>query len=135
MFPLVYKRSDGDEKTLQAGDKPLVIGRLPESEIQVHDSFISRVHCDITCSNQQFHLKDLGSANGTYRNGTRVFQCPLASGDRIQVGNTTLVFELEPANSRAILRQISSPSTPNRSAFGVTGPLPIPSQPPRLPAP
>jgi len=111
MAALVHKKPDGTEKIFEAGDKPLIIGRLPESEIQVHDSFLSRVHCGIAYYNHQFHLKDLGSTNGTYRNGARVFQCPLVSGDRIQVGNTTLIFELDPTNGHAVLRHCSPAET------------------------
>ena len=85
---LIHKRPDGTDKNLTFGDKPLIVGRLPESEISVRDSFISRVHCGISHANSQFTLKDLGSTNGTYRNGARVFECSLATGDKIQVGNT-----------------------------------------------
>ncbi len=87
---LIHKKPDGTEKTLEFTNKPLIVGRLPESEISVRDSFISRVHCGFTFANSQFSLKDLGSTNGTYRNGARVFECALSSGDKIQVGNTTL---------------------------------------------
>jgi len=100
----MYKQSDGTEKLLEAGENPLVIGRLKDSDIPVRDPFLSRIHCGIIYHNQQFHLKDLGSANGTYRNGSRVFECTLAPGDRIQVGNTTLFFEV-PGTGPIVLRQ------------------------------
>jgi pSer/pThr/pTyr-binding forkhead associated (FHA) protein len=107
----------------------LVIGRLPESDIPVKDAFISRVHCGISYYNQQFHLKDLSSSNGTYRNGARVFECVLASNDRIQVGNTTLLFEVDD-DGRVVLRQsVSSGSVPH-AAFSATGPLPLPANAP-----
>ena len=73
---LTHKFLDGTEKVLPVGAKPIIIGRLPESEIQVHDAFISRVHAGISYSNQQYVLKDFGSTNGTYRNGARVFVDP-----------------------------------------------------------
>src|SRR6202163_2571626 len=103
---LIHKRPDGTEKSLEFASKPLIVGRLPESEISVRDAFISRVHCGISFINNQFTLKDLGSTNGTYRNGARVFECSLATGDKIQVGNTTLVFDVDPKNGNALLRQI-----------------------------
>ena len=83
---LIYKRTDGTEKTYEVGGKPLIFGRLPEAEIQVRDAFISRIHANIHFANNTFVLKDLGSTNGTYRNGTRVYECELTSGDKIQVG-------------------------------------------------
>ena len=122
MPSLIHKRPDGTDKVLELGTKPLVVGRLPESEIQVRDSFISRVHCAVGYVNNQFTLKDFGSTNGTYRNGARVFECNLVSGDKIQVGNTTLVFEVDPVAGTGILRQVPQMMAPAR-AVGTSAPL------------
>jgi len=121
---LIHKRPDGTEKILEFTNKPLIVGRLPESEISVRDSFISRVHCGFTFANDQFSLKDLGSTNGTYRNGARVFECALSSGDKIQVGNTTLVFEIDSKNHNASLRQIPQMVAPPLTVGGSTPPRP-----------
>ena len=121
---LIHKRPDGTEKTLEFSNKPLIVGRLPESEISVRDSFISRVHCGFSYANNQFSLKDLGSTNGTYRNGARVFECALSSGDKIQVGNTTLVFEIDSKNNNASLRQIPQMVAPPLTVGGSTPPRP-----------
>lgn len=125
MPQLVYKQPDGAEKALQLSAKPLIIGRIGESEIQVRDSFISRIHCSIAYHNKQFQLKDLGSANGTYCNGTRIFETHLAPGDRIQVGNTVLAFEINPQTGDGILNVLSRPSVPMRSV-NLTSPVPVP---------
>jgi len=111
---LIYKRTDGTEKTYEVGGKPLIFGRLPEAEIQVRDAFISRIHANIHFVNNTFVLKDLGSTNGTYRNGTRVYECELTSGDKIQVGDAALLFEIETTTGTAVLRQVSAPATPPR---------------------
>lgn len=124
MPSLTHKKPDGTERKLEFGSKPLIIGRLPESEISVRDSFISRVHCGISFTNGQFNLKDFGSTNGTYRNGARVFECTLATGDKIQVGNTTLVFEIDPAGKDAILRQIPQMVAPAPLPPGAAPPKP-----------
>jgi pSer/pThr/pTyr-binding forkhead associated (FHA) protein len=116
MPSLIHKRPDGTEKSLEFGNKPLIIGRLPQSGIQVHDAFISRIHCGIGCENNQFFLKDMGSTNGTYRNGSRAFEGVLSSGDKIQVGNTTLIFEIEPATGNGIIREIPQMGAPLRSS-------------------
>jgi len=122
---LIHKRPDGTEKRLELGSKPLIIGRLPESEIQVKDSFISRVHAGIGFANNAFTLKDLGSTNGTYRNGARVFECNLATGDKIQVGNASLVFEIS-GTGDGVLRQVPHMTTAPR-------PMTTPPPPPRPP--
>ena len=72
------------------------------------------MHAGIGHANGSFTLKDLGSTNGTYRNGARVFECNLANGDKIQVGNATLIFEVDAANTEAVLRQIPQMTTAPR---------------------
>lgn len=122
MPSLIHKRPDGTEKRLEFGDKLLIIGRLPQSEIQVHDAFISRVHCGIGYANDHFTLKDMGSTNGTYRNGARVFEGVLSSDDKIQVGNTTLIFELDHASGNGILREVPQMAPPQRAIAGLSRP-------------
>ena len=137
MPSLIHKRPDGTEKRLEiGGSKPLIIGRLPESEIQVRDPFISRVHCGIGYANNQFTLKDLGSTNGTYRNGARVFETTLSSGDKIQAGNTTLIFELDSAHGVGILRQIPQMVAPSQIAAAKPAQPPdgVAAKPPEQPA-
>jgi adenylate cyclase len=122
MPALVYKQTDGSQKQLTFGAKPLIIGRLPESEIQVRDAFLSRVHAGISYINNAFVLKDLGSTNGTYRNGARVYECNLATGDRIQVGNASLIFEIDAATGDATLRPAPAGAVAPRQT--ISPPLP-----------
>ncbi|HBO43906.1 MAG TPA: histidine kinase [Planctomycetaceae bacterium] len=68
------------------------IGRDSTSDVQLHDTEVSRRHADIRLANGRFVLNDNGSSNGTHVNGRRVDQCDLASGDQIQVGRTLLLF-------------------------------------------
>jgi len=130
---LIHQRPDGSARTLEfvaatnGVAKPLIIGRLSASDIMVRDTFVSRVHCGISFTNGQFILKDLGSANGTYRNGARIYEGPLNSGDKIQIGNTTLVFELEASTGNAVLRQIQHMVVPPESFS--SAPPPPPSAP------
>jgi len=137
---LIHKRPDGSDKALEFGNKPIIVGRVPEAEIQVRDSFVSRVHCGFGHANNQFTLKDLGSTNGTYRNGARVFECNLVTGDKIQVGNTTLMFEIDQATGNGVIRQIPQMVAPARTAgmpappkpgeMGVTVQVKLPGQNP-----
>ena len=39
-----------------------------------------------------YRIVDLGSANGTFVNGQPVDQTPLQSGDRVQLGQTVMLF-------------------------------------------
>jgi pSer/pThr/pTyr-binding forkhead associated (FHA) protein len=74
----------------------LSIGRSRESDIFLEDLAVSRLHASIVnTGNGSYALKDEGSANGTKVNGQMVnkYQTyPLQEGDRIQLGQTVLVF-------------------------------------------
>ena len=119
MAILIYQRTDGIQKSYELGGKPLNFGRLPEAELQVRDAFISRLHACISYVNGTLVLKDLGSTNGTYRNGTRVYECPLANGDKIQVGNASLVIEIDEKDGNAVLRQVPALAAVPRTSTDV----------------
>jgi len=65
---------------------PMVVGRAPTSDIPVFDPTISRRHAEVTTNEKGVHVRDLGSSNGTFHNGTRVETATLAAGDTITFG-------------------------------------------------
>ncbi len=70
------------------------IGRASDCSIPIKDRYLSRKHAEIISSGNIWVLKDLGSANGTYLNGSRVERDEqLKTGDRIRLGDTEIVFE------------------------------------------
>ncbi|HEX7808209.1 MAG TPA: SpoIIE family protein phosphatase, partial [Thermoanaerobaculia bacterium] len=70
------------------------IGRASDCTIPIKDRYLSRKHAEIVAVPTGWMLKDLGSANGTYLNGTRVERDEiLKTGDRIRLGDTEIVFE------------------------------------------
>jgi serine phosphatase RsbU (regulator of sigma subunit) len=72
------------------------IGRASDCTIPIKDRYLSRRHAEIISQEGAWVIKDLGSANGTYLNGSRLeVITPLRSGDRIRLGDTELVFESE----------------------------------------
>ena len=74
----------------------LSIGRSRESDIFLEDLAVSRLHASIiSLGNNSYALRDEGSANGTKVNGQPVNKYqpyPLQEGDKIQLGQTVLVF-------------------------------------------
>jgi len=72
----------------------LIIGRDSGCEIMIPDRQISRRHARITTTSNGILLEDLGSKNGTYRNGVRVDEpALLQDGDNIQLALAqTLIF-------------------------------------------
>jgi sigma-B regulation protein RsbU (phosphoserine phosphatase) len=70
------------------------IGRASDCSIPIKDRYLSRKHAEIIANGNAWVLKDLGSANGTYLNGSRVERDEqLKTGDRIRLGDTEIVFE------------------------------------------
>lgn len=67
------------------------IGRHPESDIVLDDSFVSVDHARLEGVGTTWQLRDLGSTNGTFVNGVRV-QRPIsiACGDIVQFGRVKL---------------------------------------------
>lgn len=69
------------------------IGRTLDNEVTIDDSQVSRHHAAISREAGGFALQDLRSSNGTFLNEQRITEpCILHDGDRIRVGNTSLVF-------------------------------------------
>jgi len=83
-------------KRLVIGDAGVTLGRSRSSDVMVDDANVSREHAEIRAHGSSWVLSDLGSTNGTRLNGRRVTQPEvLGSGDQIELGTTTLTFELE----------------------------------------
>jgi serine phosphatase RsbU (regulator of sigma subunit)/pSer/pThr/pTyr-binding forkhead associated (FHA) protein len=93
------------------------IGRAAECTIPIKDRYLSRKHAEIVVVDGRWHLKDLGSANGTYLNGTRVERdMPLKPGDRIRLGDTEIVFE---AGENTMERALSVADTAERPSIAI----------------
>lgn len=81
----------------QIGVRPLLLGRETDCSIQILDKGTSRHHAEIFRVGEMCFIRDLGSRNGTYVNEERVQEELLREGDRVTIGNTTLVFETDRA--------------------------------------
>lgn len=70
------------------------VGRGKGNTLPIPDDKASRVHCRITRDADGFHIRDTDSSNGTFVNGMATRESPLVSGDRVEIGETTLRFEV-----------------------------------------
>jgi adenylate cyclase len=89
-----FLRYGADQKFHLSPGRLCQIGRSLANEVVVQDAEVSRHHASVEVRQTEFIVSDAGSRNGTYLNGTRL-QGPVAlkHGDRIEVGNTKIVFE------------------------------------------
>ncbi|HVK88943.1 MAG TPA: GGDEF domain-containing protein [Kofleriaceae bacterium] len=89
-----------------------VIGRDPVVDIAIDDSAVSRRHARVSTQGDLHVVEDLGSANGTFVNGTRITRHVLANGDRVQIGpRVVLRFGLLDEAEEAMQRQLFESST------------------------
>ncbi len=73
------------------------IGRSEDNQLRLLDPGVSRRHVLVMATPGGYTIRDLGSQNGTYVNGTRIDESPLTDGDRITIGEINLVFRGAPA--------------------------------------
>ena len=86
----------------------VVIGRGDKVDLRLVDDGISREHVRLVKDDGQIVLEDLGSTNGTYCNGQRVARQPLAEGDKILIGSTTILkFSYQDKLDEMFQRQMS----------------------------
>lgn len=87
---------------VQVGDAQFILGRDEECDLTLPDGKVSRRHASLeSLGDGRLRLKDLGSSNGTYVNGTRIDSTVLGDREQIQLGDTLLVTSrAEPALDR-----------------------------------
>jgi len=74
-------------------DRPVTsAGRHPGSDVFLDDITVSRRHAEFRRENDELHVVDVGSLNGTYVNREPVESAVLVSGDEVQMGKFRLVF-------------------------------------------
>ncbi|MDT5272832.1 MAG: phosphoserine phosphatase RsbU/P [Acidobacteriota bacterium] len=94
MSELLVNYPDRAAERLPLGRLRITIGRSARNDVCVPDPFASRVHAEVRREGDNYVLQDLGSANGTYYNGSRLEQpVALTHGGRIQIGETEIVFK------------------------------------------
>jgi len=68
------------------------VGRAPDNDVVVADVLASRHHATLTPTAEGTEIRDAGTINGTFVNGTRIKVALLQEGDVVTIGNADLVF-------------------------------------------
>jgi sigma-B regulation protein RsbU (phosphoserine phosphatase) len=99
MYYLIVHAPGLPSRTIWLNQARQTIGRSSRADINIIDSFASRVHAVLERRGNVYWLKDLGSQNGTFYNNTRMGQdCQMFPGDRIKIGETELLYCQEPSD-------------------------------------
>ncbi len=83
---LLVEPPSGKCQRVEVARNPFVIGRLPECDLTLRDSRISRRHARIKREERVYFIEDLQSRHGLAVNGERVLRHRLAAGDRVTFG-------------------------------------------------
>ena len=84
---------DGRIRRFSIGGGGLTIGRADDNDLVARDTRVSRHHGRIAGRRGTLVYLDLGSTNGSRVNGEPVTEVVLGVGDRLEVGDTTIVVE------------------------------------------
>jgi pSer/pThr/pTyr-binding forkhead associated (FHA) protein len=109
----------GKRVTLPVG-KTVTMGRNRDLELPLPDLKLSRRHCQIISKGPGYLIKDLGSTNGTFVNGTRIAnETELHDFDRVVLGDTELEFLEEmqrtaPVSAEAYKTPVAPPNVEMR---------------------
>ena len=136
---LVMFSGDGTRRQFPLIKDRVVIGRTNACDLRIPLSSVSRKHCELVLRDKIVKLRDLGSSNGTYRNGVRVQEVNLDAGDRIGIGPIAFTLEvdgvpseIEPVPSMMLTEPaIDTPSgngdnpTVNRKTISVDAPTQV----------
>src|SRR3954467_7020978 len=86
LMPFKLTSTDGAHSFDLKEGVTLVVGRAPTSDVPVIDPTISRRHAEVEYRDGTIVVRDLGSSNGTFVNGSRVDETSVNAGDTITFG-------------------------------------------------
>jgi len=89
-FFLVLGAPAGEER-LSIPRAKTVFGR-GEVDVKLADPTVSGSHFQVEAFGKEFFVRDAGSRNGTYLNGTKIQYSQILPGDQVTIGKTTLIF-------------------------------------------
>ena len=70
---------------------PVIVGRNPGADIVIGAGYVSGRHARFTLMGQNLFIEDLGSTNGTFVNGQRIFEpTALRNKDVVTIGDVAI---------------------------------------------
>ncbi|MGB7156560.1 MAG: FHA domain-containing protein [Tepidisphaeraceae bacterium] len=105
---LVMFRPDGQRRSFSVVRDMTVIGRREDCDLRIPLGDVSRKHCRLIKDGDAIRVEDLGSSNGTYRNGQRIQQSEFAAGDTLQVGPIVFVLQIDGVPEDEELQPVTS---------------------------
>lgn len=110
----IHLTLNGEAQTFPLESPRFTIGRGVENSLSIPQTVVSRSHAELIRVGNGYMLRDLGSTNGSYINGTRISEQMLNDGDLIRFGSAgpEITFQLIETGSGAV------PLLPRHEAAG-----------------
>lgn len=91
-------------------DEVITVGRGAENIIRIEDPSVSGRHAEFYTAGAGYHVRDIGSTNGTRVNGQTITDISLRPGDRIVFGRVEACYECDAESAQPLpqLEQITS---------------------------
>ncbi len=77
-------------RSIELKSERTTIGRVEDNMFQIAEPSVSSHHCEVYLKDNTFVVKDLGSTNGTYIEGSQVTESPLKPGQTLRLGQVEL---------------------------------------------
>ena len=92
MYKLTIQDNNNKLDEMYVSHNVLKIGRNTDNDIRLDDATVSSHHAEIIQSPSEAIIRDCGSTNGTYVNGTAIKELKLSDDDVIVIGKLTISF-------------------------------------------
>jgi len=97
---------EGRDRVFTIADRPIIVGRSPDSDLLLAHESISRQHARIARTEDGWKICDLGSKNGSRVNTFHVSEQMLRHGDRLDLGTIRMYVEIGPESAASRARVI-----------------------------
>ena len=111
---VVFAGPDTGREFLLSADKALVIGRGSDSDTQIRDPKLSRIHCEVSIEQASPVITDRGGSGGTFVDEKQVdLPQRLTQGSVVRVGDSSLRIEGGPLGQDHATMRLSPDAVPS----------------------
>lgn len=125
----IYK-DDKLEAVRQFQHSQIVIGRNADVQLELNDESVALLHAMIEDRDGEYFISDLGSQSGTFKNGQRLLEDVLNSGDELKIGPFRIQFYVGVPKPAAPPKPFVAPAAPTAPPAAVNFSMPLPEHPP-----
>ena len=124
--PLGIMRPLGGGDPIPLYKDELIIGRRPTCDIQLDFENVSSKHCVLRMVNHVWHVRDLGSTNGTSMNGQRLSaEAGLMPDDELGIATHYFTIDYDPVSpvltSKMVLEEEMTEKRKHKSLLELAG--------------